>query len=69
MLSFTANLPSKLSSLQAIQQSINLRLQEEPPDRLGMHYDYGRLIKVMTLFEMVELIDSEPVLSENYQLS
>jgi hypothetical protein len=28
-----------------------------PPDRIGVHYDLARLVKVLTIFDMVDLVD------------
>ena len=32
-----------------------------PPDRIGVHYDFARLIRVISLFDMVQLVDTKAV--------
>lgn len=60
MLSFAVNIPGELFSINNIQASINSNLAADPPDRIGVHYDLARLMKVMTIFDIVEMTEIEP---------
>lgn len=55
VLSFINNLPGSYASINNIINSMQRNSNKDPPNQIGFHYDMGRLIRVLTIFEIVEL--------------